>query len=290
MLRISSENWRRWRLRAAISAFSRECSSRASWTNFSERRWASRRTSSASRRAFSLNSSAIFWVVTRVSWRTRSRPSIPLVRSSRVTSCSLRRLFSFVSSSKSSASSSRKASTSCGSKPRISLTPNCCRRMSAADRRIRPPPHSPPSPKPDGGVFERPDQEPLEKVDGQDHDHGREVDPGHGQSPPDRPENRLGRLVEEPDDGVPWVGVDPGQKRPDDDDPEIGPEHVVEQPRHRPQEVAQDEHAYFTCPSSRDRSVARSTASISVRRRPPASSVWLPAIAVRPGAVPMSCR
>ena len=54
------------------------------------------------------------------------------------------------------------------------------------------------------------------------------------------------------------------------------------------QEVAEDEHAYRACPSSRERSVARSTASISVRRRPPASSVWMPAIAVPPGEVTMS--
>src|SRR5690242_16322072 len=190
---------------------------------------------SAARLPLSRNSSAIFWATTSVCCSSRYRSSVAFFSSSTaffcssaLTSCSFSRLFSRTSSSQSSATSSRNASTSWGSNPRSSLTANCCCRMSMAESRIPATSFPTGSAEPEGRLPDHRDQERLQEVDRQDHDERREVDARRGQHPTDRAEHRLSDLVEEPYDRVVRIRVHPRDERPDDDDPHVGVEHVVD--------------------------------------------------------------
>ena len=92
-------------------------------------------------------------------------------------------------------------------------------------------------------------------------------------------EHRLGDLAEELHDGVARVGADPRDQGRRDD--HVGVE--VEEPADEA-----DELEHYRRPSSRERSVARSTAPIRVRRMPPSSSAAMPAMVVPPGDATMS--
>src|SRR5215831_2897528 len=134
------------------------------------------------------------------------------------------------------------------------------------------------------------DHEFLQEVKHENHDHGGEVETdlkapqpfAHG------PQHRLGHPVEKLHDRIVWVGAHPGEERPRDDDPDVRHDEHVEEARHRADEIADDEHYFGPCPSSRERWVARSTALMNVVRSPPSSRAAIPAIVVPPGELTMS--
>src|SRR6185369_7593981 len=172
------------------------------------------------------------------------------------------------------------------SKPRNHFTLNCCWRISSGLMRMRPPAslaHL-------GDPIQHRDQEFLQKIQHQNDDHRRKVDPhlADRQPLPYRPEHRLGYPVQESHDRVVRVGAHPRNDRPRDDDPDVGHDHEVHEIRQRHDEVVDDEHHFGPWPSSRERTVARSTALMKVVRMPPSSSAATPAIEVPPGELTMS--
>src|SRR5213594_1547367 len=177
--------------------------------------------------------------------------------------------------------SSRKASTSWMSKPRSHLTVNCCWRISSGLMRIA----AGLLPDLGGDPVQHRDQEFLQEVKHENHDHGREVEPElmHRQPLAHRSQHRLGHPVQEAHEGVGGVGAHPRKDRPRDDDPDVGDDDQVDEVRQRDEEVIDDEHHFGPCPSSRERWVARSTALMNVVRIPPSSSAAMPAIEVPPG-------
>lgn len=63
---------------------------------------------------------------------------------------------------------------------------------------------------------------PLDRLDDENKDQGREIKPSHlfrGNESPDRVEKGFGHIVHEPDDGVIRIRSDPGKKGPNDDNP-----------------------------------------------------------------------
>src|SRR6185436_3767948 len=178
------------------------------------------------------------------------------------------------------------ASTSWMSKPRTHLTVNCCWRMSSGLMRI----DSGLLPDLGGNSEQHRNQEFLQEVKHENHDHWGEVEPDLKTPQPlaHRPEHRLGHPVQESHDRVVRVGAHPGQERPRDDDPDVRDDDHVQQACHGANEIADDEHYFGPCPSSRERWVARSTALMNVVRSPPSSSAAMPAIVVPPGELTMS--
>src|SRR5512147_333246 len=136
-----------------------------------------------------------------------------------------------------------------------------------------------------GQDAQRAHEERLEEVNGEDHDHQRQVDAELvGRQPPaDRPQEGLGHVVQEAHDGVGRVRIHPRQDRARDDDPEVRVEHELDEGGDGVDEVAGDEHYAGPRPSSRERSVARSTARMNVVRMPPSSRAAMPAMVVPPG-------
>src|SRR5439155_18910344 len=141
-----------------------------------------------------------------------------------------------------------------------------------------------------GDSIQHRDQEFLQKIQHANHDHRREVDPHLGDRQPlaHRPEHRLGHTVQEPHDRVVGIRAHPRDDRAGDDDPDVGDDDEVDEVRERDEEVVDDEHHFGPWPSSRERSVARSTALMNVVRIPPSSSAAMPAIEVPPGELTMS--
>src|SRR5256712_4868290 len=172
------------------------------------------------------------------------------------------------------------------SKPRSHLTVNCCWRISSGLMRIA----AGLLPDLGGDPIQHRDQEFLQEVKHENHDHGREVEPElmHRQPLAHPPQHRLGHPVQEAHEGVVGIGAHPRKDRPRDDDPDVGDDEQVDEVRQRDEEVIDDEHHFGPCPSSRERWVARSTALMSVVRIPPSSSAAMPAIEVPPGEQTMS--
>src|SRR5438552_7555120 len=139
-------------------------------------------------------------------------------------------------------------------------------------------------------VAQRADEKPVQEIQDEDDHHGGQVEPHRerGQAVPHRTQDRLRDAIEEAHDRVVWIRVDPRDDRPRDDDPDVGVDDELEKAREREDEVAGDEHQAGPRPSSRERSVARSTASMKVVRMPPSSSAAIPAVDVPPGDVTMS--
>src|SRR5437867_5059573 len=133
------------------------------------------------------------------------------------------------------------------------------------------------------------DDHPFDDLEGEQYDQRRQVQvQGHRQPVADRAQDGLGHAVQKAHDRVVGVRVHPGDQRAGDDDPEVYPEGDFEHPRDREDDITQDEHYVGPCPSSRERSVARSTALMKVVRMPPSSSAATPAIDVPPGELTMS--
>src|SRR5581483_4808767 len=130
----------------------------------------------------------------------------------------------------------------------------------------------------------------IEKIDGQNDDHRRQVDAHlqRGQPMTDGSQHRLRDAVEKAHDRIERIGIHPGQHRARDDDPEVRLQHEMDQVGHGHQELAGQEHYAGPRPSSRERSVARSTARMNVVRMPPSSSAAMPAMVVPPGDDTMS--
>src|SRR5439155_7675408 len=129
----------------------------------------------------------------------------------------------------------------------------------------------------------------FDDLEGEQYDQRRQVQvQGHRQPVADRAQDGLGHAVQKAHDRVVGVRVHPGDQRAGDDDPEVYPEGDFEHPRDREDDITQDEHYVGPCPSSRERSVARSTALMKVVRMPPSSSAAIPAIDVPPGELTMS--
>src|SRR5262249_53050080 len=212
-------------------------------------------------------------------------------------SCSLSVTFSFSSCSYSSATSSRKASTSCGSKPRNVRTVNCCCRMSRGLRRIGTLQVSADLQCHRETVADR-HEEVFEEVKGENHDHRGEGEPHRQrrQAVTDRPQDRLGRAVQEAHDRIVRIRVDPREKRPGDNEPDEHDDDEGHQIGDSAQKVRPDEHRRSLTPPalprprSFERCVARSTALMNVVRTPPSSSAATPAIDVPPGLDTMSLR
>src|SRR2546428_8003020 len=141
-----------------------------------------------------------------------------------------------------------------------------------------------------GDPIQHRDQEFLQEVKHENHDHGREVEPELMRRQPlaHRSQHRLGHPVQEAHEGVVGIGAHPRKDRPRDDDPDVGDDEQVDEVRQRDEEVIYDEHHFGPCPSSRERWVARSTALMNVVRIPPSSSAAMPAIEVPPGEQTMS--
>src|SRR6266850_35978 len=141
-----------------------------------------------------------------------------------------------------------------------------------------------------GDSVQHRDQEFLQEVKHENHDHRRKVEPHLGGRQPlaHRPQHRLGHPVQEAHDRVVRIGVHPREDRPRDDDPDVGDDDDVDEVRQRDEEIVDDEHHLGPCPSSRERCVARSTALMKVVRMPPSSSAAMPAIEVPPGELTMS--
>src|SRR5574341_735214 len=140
--------------------------------------------------------------------------------------------------------------------------------------------------------------DPLGELDREQNDQRRQVEAHRDRrkTAADGTQHGLGDAPEKADDRVVGVRVHPAEHGPGDDDPEVRLEREVGEPRHREDEVAQEEHALILSsappphprPSSRDRWVARSTAWMNVVRIPPSSRAAMPAIEVPPGELTMS--
>src|SRR5215510_5330932 len=141
-------------------------------------------------------------------------------------------------------------------------------------------------------------EELFEEVQGENHDHRGEVEPHRQrrQAVTDRPQDRLGRAVQEAHDRIVRIRVDPREKRPGDNEPDEHDDDEVHQIGDSAQKVRPDEHRRILTqpalprPSSFERCVARSTALMNVVRIPPSSSAATPAIDVPPGLDTMSLR
>src|SRR5678816_2081102 len=122
----------------------------------------------------------------------------------------------------------------------------------------------------------------LDELDGEQHDDRRQVESTRfprRQHPTHRSQHRLRDLAEDLHDGIARVGADPRDQRRGDD-------HVGVEVQ-KPADEA-DELDHYWRPSSRERSVARSTALMMVRRIPPSSRAAMPAMVVPPGEATMS--
>ena len=147
------------------------------------------------------------------------------------------------------------------SKPRNIRTVNCCWRMSWGLMRI-------------GGLRSaisgsaarsRSDshQKRLEEVDREEHDHRRQVErPSATWAAAGGPARSTGSVTRYRNRtiGLNGSGLTHEISAARDDDPEVRPEHEVQQPGKSQDEMRADEHQAGPRPSSRERSVARSTA------------------------------
>src|SRR5215510_1175243 len=132
---------------------------------------------------------------------------------------------------------------------------------------------------------ERPQERLHRPLDEQDDDHRREVEapgPPRGQDLPDGREHGLGKAAQRAHDGMIRAQVDPGDEGGGDDHPDVDVEHFLQEG-----DDADGQHPQ-EAPSSRERSVARSTAWMKARRSPPSSRAAMPAMVVPPGDETMS--
>jgi hypothetical protein len=90
-------------------------------------------------------------------------------------------------------------------------------------------------------------QEVLEEDDREQDDHGRKVDPHplKGNPPPDKGHQWFRNLVDKTDDRVVGIGMDPGEDRPDENDPHVEGQRDVDDTGDGGYEISEDKHGFF---------------------------------------------